>query len=91
MRVGFQLRMVGCDQGGDAAFQKVGEEGARQGCAFLGVGTRTKLIHYDQCPAVSFLQDADDVGDMSGECRQRLLKRLLVTDIGIDIVEYADL
>ena len=88
--VGFQLRVVGGHQGGDAAPQQVIQDGPRQGCALLRVGARPQFVQQHQRAAVGVRQNVDDVGDMPRKGGKRLLDGLLVADVGENLLENAD-
>lgn len=52
-----------------------------------GLGARAELVKENERGAVADFENVDDIFHMRGECRERLLDRLLVADIGKNTVE----
>ena len=63
------------------------DERDRQRRALGRVGARTELIKKNERGVVADFENVDDIFHMRGECRERLLDRLLVADIGKNTVE----
>src|SRR5512146_627038 len=63
----------------------------RQGGAFFGVCRRTEFIEHDQRAIGRSMRDEVDVGYVRGKCREVLLNRLVVANIGENIVENREL
>ena len=91
MGEGFEFGIVRGDEGGDAAFEQVREDGTRQRRTFLWIGASAEFVQDDQGAAVGLLQDVDDVGDVAGEGGEGLLDGLLVADVGVDGLEAGQL
>ena len=62
-------------------------DGDGQGGAFFGIGGRAEFVEQDQRLRSGGAGDEIDVGDVRGECREILLDRLVVADVGEDGVE----
>src|SRR5690606_25232879 len=87
--VDFEFRVMGRHDGCDAAVLQMIEQRPRQRRTFRRVGSRADFIQQHQRTLVGFAQDADGIGHVRRKGAEILLDALLVTDVGVDALEYA--
>jgi hypothetical protein len=66
------------------------EDRASEGCAFAWIGTCAELVHQHQGISRGALEDLSKISQVRTEGRETRLDRLLVADVGEDVVEQCD-
>ena len=82
--------MRGCKRAHAAAQQSIQDRLCQRG-TFSGVSTRAQLIKEHQVTVCDFTHDFHDVRHMRGERGQTLLNALLIADVSIHLLKYAQL
>ena len=73
--------------GADAALGEHREDRDGKRRALCRVGTGAELIEQDEGIAVCFVEEGNHIRHVGGEGTQRMLDALLITDIGVNLVE----
>ena len=71
----------------DMLFDHVFQDRACQRRPFFRIGPRPQLVDQDERFRRRRPQDPDNIRHMPGKCRERLFDRLLVADIGENVLE----
>ena len=87
MGVDFELRVMGGDEGGRAFFSQRTQDGASQGRALCRVSASTQLVQQNKGAFVDGFQEAQNIRHMGRKGAQALFNRLLITDVGIDLLK----